>query len=395
MKSDDARLVESVLAGNLDDYRQLVDAYQLLAEQWAFRQVRNISNAEEIAQEAFVEAYFRLDTLRQPGKFGGWLRRIVVNTAVSWVRRSKSTVRFDDIVSISKDGKVHELYNRYEEPTPHDLVERQEREDLLRRAIDALSPTHRDIIRMFYYDDCSYKEIAARLTMSVAAVKSMLHRARRRLKEEVLRMSTGQTDSRIEISRKFGEQVTQDIVSVREELATIRQLLARLDPSPPPPAKDTVEQAVKEFRQIPENGEQMIRWGTIGAFGEVGADGAQHMAASILTMKQEEYFNSPDANDENVAVLAAAFTNSHTIRIFKHLFFYGNEKNTREEIKSECNLSDEELDAALEAFLDWRFAEWKDDQSLIYSSHGMNWVITLVGMTKAAIYHRDTGTEQE
>lgn len=208
-------------------------------------------------------------------------------------------------------------------------------------------------------------------------------------------MSSGQTDSRIEISRKFGEQVTQDIISVRDELAAIRQLLTRIDPSPSSPASDTVEQAVKEFRQIPEDDGQMIRWGTIGAFGEVGADGAQHMAASILTMKQEEYFNSPDANDENVAVLADAFTNPHTIRIFKHLFFHGNDKNTREKIKSECNLSDEELDAALEAFLDWRFAEWKDDQSLIYSSHGMNWVITLVGMTKAATHHRDTSIEQE
>ncbi len=395
MKNDDARLVESVLAGNLDDYRKLVDAYQLLAEQWAFRHVGNISEAEEIAQEAFVEAYFRLDTLRQVGKFGAWLRSIVANTAVSWLRRSKSTVRFDEITRISGNGNLHELYNRYEEPTPHDLLERQEQEDLLRRAIDALSPTHRDVIRMFYYDDRSYKDIAAHLTASEAAVKSMLHRARRRLKEEVLRMSTVRTDSRIEISRKFGEQVTQDIISVREELATIRQLLARLDPSPSSPAKETVEQAVKEFRQIPEDGGQMIRWGTIGAFGEVGADGAQHMAASILTMKQEEYFNSPDANDENVAILADAFTNPHTIRIFKHLFFYGNEKNTREEIKSECDLSDDELDAALEAFLDWRFAEWKDDHSLIYSSHGMNWVITLVGMTKAAIYHRDTSTEQE
>ncbi|MDE0299224.1 MAG: RNA polymerase sigma factor [Candidatus Poribacteria bacterium] len=395
MNNDDARLVESVLAGNLDDYRKLVDAYQLLAEQWAFRQVGNISEAEEIAQEAFVEAYFRLDTLRQAGKFGRWLRRIVVNTAVSWVRRRKSTVRFDDIASIYKDGKVHELYSCYEEPSPHDMIEQQEREDLLRRAIDALSPAHRDIIKLFYYDDCSSKEIADRLAISVAAVSSMMYRARRRLKEEMLRMSTGQTDSRIEISRKFGEQVTQDIISVREELAVIRQLLERLDPSPSPPAKDTVEQAVKEFRQIPEDDGQMIRWGTIGAFGEVGADGAQHMAASILTMKQEEYFNSPDADDENVAVLADAFTNSHTIRIFKHLFFFGNEKNSREDIRSECNLSDEELDAALEAFLDWGFAEWKDDQSLVYTSHGMNWVITLVGMTKAAIYHRETGIEKE
>ena len=222
MKKDDARLVESVLAGNLDDYRKLVDAYQLSAEQWAFRQVRNISDAEEIAQEAFVEAYFRLDTLRQAGKFDGWLRRIVINTAVSWLRRRKATVRFDEITGISKDGELHEHYYRYETPTPHNLLERQEQEDLLRRAIDALSPTHRDIITMFYYDDRSYKDIAGLLTTSEAAVKSMLYRARRQLKEEVLRMSSGQIDSKIEISRKFGEQVTQDIISVREELATIR-----------------------------------------------------------------------------------------------------------------------------------------------------------------------------
>ena len=395
MKNDDARLVESVLAGNLDDYRKLVDAYQLLAEQWAFRQVRNISDAEEIAQEAFVEAYFRLDTLRQAGKFGGWLRRIVVNTAVSWLRRRKCTVSFDEIASISGDRELHERYNRYELPTPYDLLERKEEEDLLRRAIDALSPTHRDVITMFYYDDRSYKDIAVRLTTSEAAIKSMLHRARRRLKEEVFRMSKGQVDSRIEISRKFGEQVTQDITTVREELAAIRQLLARLDPSTPPSASDSVERAVKEFRRLPEDDGQMIRWGTIGAFGEVGVDGAQHMAASILTMKQEEYFNRPDANDENVAVFADAFANPHTIRICKYLFFHGSEKNTREEIKSECNLSDEELDVALEAFLDWRFVEWKDEQSLIYSSHGMNWVISLVGMTKAAIHQRDTSSEQE
>ena len=378
MKNDDARLVESVLAGNLDDYRKLVDAYQLSAERWAFRQVRNISDAEEIAQEAFVEAYFRLDTLRHAGKFGGWLHRIVANTAVSWLRRRKCTVSFDETASISGDGELFKRYNRSEAPTPHDLLERKEEEDLLRRAIDALSPTHRDIIRMFYYDDRSYKNIAARLTTSEAAIKSMLYRARRRLKEEVFRMSTGQVDSRIEISRKFGEQVTQDITTVREESAS-----------------DSVERAVKEFRRLPEDDGQMIRWGTIGAFGEVGVDGAQHMAASILTMKQEEYFNRPDANDENVAVFADAFANPHTIRICKYLFFHGSEKATREEIKRECNLTNKELDAGLEAFLDWRFVEWKDEKLLMLSSHGMNWVITLIGMTKAAIYQRDTSSEQE
>ena len=381
MKNDDARLVESVLAGNLDDYTKLVDAYQFLAEQWAFRHVRNISDAEEIAQEAFVEAYFRLDTLRQAGKFGGWLRRIVANTAVSWLRRCKSTLRFDEIASISGDGELCERYNRHEAPTPHDLLERQEQEELLRMAIDAISPTHRDVIRMFYYDDYSYKEIAACLTTSEAAVKSMLHRARRRLKEEVLRMSRGQTDSRIEISRKFGEQVTQDIISVREELTTIRQLLKRLDPG------DSIAQAINEFRKLPLGDEQMIRWGFMGCWGS--ADSPEHLAYSIHTMKQEEYFGTTEVGDGNVASFADAFTNPHTIQICKYLFFrQGNENATREEIKRECNLSDEESDAALKAFLDWRFVAWKGEELLILGQ-GMNWVITLIGMTREAINQRN------
>ena len=395
MKNDDARLVESVLAGNLDDYRKLVDAYQLSAEQWAFRQVRNISDAEEIAQEAFVEAYFRLDTLRQAEKFAGWLHRIVVNTAVSWLRRRKCTVSFDETASISGGGELSERYNRSEAPTPHDLLERQEQKDLLRRAIDALSPTHRDIIRMFYYDDRSYKDIAARLTTSEAAVKSMLYRARTRLKGEVLRMSTGQIDSKIEISRKFGEQVTQDIISVREELASIRQVLDRLDRDDPSSTSDSVQRAYNEFRRLPEDDERMIRWGFLGAFGKGGVDGAEHSACSIHTMKQEEYFNSPDASDENIAVFADAFTNPHTIRICKYLFFrQDNEKATRDEIKRECNLTNKELDAGLEAFLDWRFVAWKGEE-LLMLGHGMSWVITLIGMTKEAINQRDTSNEQK
>lgn len=385
MKNDDARLVESVLTGNLDDYRKLVDAYQLLAERWAFRQVRNISDAEEIAQEAFVEAYFRLDTLRQPGKFGGWLRRIVVNTAVSWLRRSKTTIHLDEIANISGDGELYERFNRHEAPTPHDLLERREQEELLRMAIDAISPTHRTIIRMFYYDDHPYKEIAASLRTTEAAVKSMLHRARRRLKEEVLRMSTGQTDSRIEISRKFGEQVTQDIISVREELATIRQLLKRLDPG------DSIAQAINEYRKLPLGEGKMIRWGFMGCWGST--DSPEHLAYSIHTMKQEEYFGTPEVSDGNVAAFADAFTNPHTIQICKRLFFrQSNENATREEIKKECNLSDEELDAALKAFLDWRFIAWNGEELLILGQ-GMNWVITLIGMTREAINQRNASGE--
>jgi RNA polymerase sigma-70 factor (ECF subfamily) len=187
VKDDDANLVKSVLAGNLDDFLKLVEKYQYAAERWAFHHVKNLSDAEGIAQEAFVEAYFRLDTLREPRRFGSWLRSIVNNTSISWLRRRRQTVSFEEISSIHSDGEVFERYSRYDEPAPDDLLEQQERDGQLHEAISMLPPMYQRVITMFYFDSCSYREIAACLDVSAASVKSMLHRARQQLRKEMLK----------------------------------------------------------------------------------------------------------------------------------------------------------------------------------------------------------------
>jgi RNA polymerase sigma-70 factor (ECF subfamily) len=187
VENDDANLVRSVLSGNPDDFRKLVDKYQYVAERWAFHHVRNLSDAESVAQEAFVEAYFRLDTLRDPHTFTSWLRSIVINTAISRLRQRRSTVSFEEIVNRYDHTESVERCQRYEVPKPDDLLERQEQEQLLRSAIGSLPATYQIVITMFYFDSCSYKEIAAHMDSSVAAVKSTLHRARQRLRKEMLK----------------------------------------------------------------------------------------------------------------------------------------------------------------------------------------------------------------
>ena len=185
MKKDDARIIKSVLAGDLDNFRVLVDRYHLPAEQWAFHHVRNMSDAEEIAQEAFAEAYFRLDTLQQPRQFGGWFRRIVTNIAISWFRRGRSTVSFEEISDIYSHNSVR--YSRYDVPSPTDRLDQNERVEKLHAAIATLPRTYRQVITRFYFDGRSYKEIAVELDISVAALKSRLHRAKEQLKKEMLK----------------------------------------------------------------------------------------------------------------------------------------------------------------------------------------------------------------
>jgi RNA polymerase sigma-70 factor (ECF subfamily) len=184
---NDAELIKSVLSGNINDFRKLLKKYQYSAERWAFHHVKNLADAEGIAQEAFVEAYFRLDVLRDPDRFGSWLHSIVNNTAVSWLRRRRSTVSFEEIDSIYGDGGVSEHYSRHDVPTPDDILGQQERERQLQSAISALPYTYQRVIIMFYFDDCSYKDIAACLDTSVSAVKSTLHRARQQLRKEMLK----------------------------------------------------------------------------------------------------------------------------------------------------------------------------------------------------------------
>lgn len=187
MVENDAELVKSVLSGNTNDFRKLLEKYQYAAERWAFHHVKNLADAENIAQEAFVEAYFRLDVLHDPNRFGSWLHSIVNNTAVSWFRRRRSTVSFEEIDSIYSSGGLFEHYSRYDVPTPVDLLEQQERERQLQLSISALPHTYQSVIIMFYFDDRSYRDIAACLNISVSAVKSTLHRARQQLRKEMLK----------------------------------------------------------------------------------------------------------------------------------------------------------------------------------------------------------------
>lgn len=181
-------------------------------------------------------------------------------------------------------------------------------------------------------------------------------------------MAEERVNSRIETNSEFSQQVMSEINSLREELATIRRLLER---------GHSLSQAIEEYRYLPSNLEDPIRWGFIGTWGKGGSS----CTYSIMTMNQDGYFEKPHSSDEVVADFAAAFTNPNTIKVCK--YFFRNKERSREEIKKGCKLSDEELDAAVKLLLEWYFAEWKDGM-LENVEHGVNYVVTLVGMAQVA-----------
>lgn len=135
-----------------------------------FRVARSIlhtdEDAEDAVQEAICSAYEKLDSLRDPERFKAWLLRILANQCYSACRRSRPTVALSEIQDVLPAAGT-------------DSTERL----TLWQAVESLPPDLRVTIALFYYEDCSIRQISGILGLSQAAVKTRLHRGRERLKQ--------------------------------------------------------------------------------------------------------------------------------------------------------------------------------------------------------------------
>jgi RNA polymerase sigma factor (sigma-70 family) len=171
----DAALVALARRGDKNSFGELLARYQPLARQVALGFIRDEELAGELAQEAMLQAYLSLDHLRDDARFASWLYGIVLNVCRTHVRNQKATYLWLDAVfdSLPFSGML---------PTPQEVAEERELHTMVQRAINALSPQNRAATLLFYYDELSLQEIAARLGISISAVKGRLHKSRKQLR---------------------------------------------------------------------------------------------------------------------------------------------------------------------------------------------------------------------
>jgi RNA polymerase sigma factor (sigma-70 family) len=184
----DAELVEIARLGDKAAFGELVRRYQTLAVAMARRMVSQDACAQELAQDALLQAYLSLDRLRDATRFKSWLCGIVLNLCRSYLR-DQNTVFFSLETlagGVQLDGSA--FLDRGQ--SPEQLAEECELHEAVLEAIKALSTRDREITLSFYYDQLSALEIAGLLNISVGAVKVRLHRARRHLKEKLLAQYT-------------------------------------------------------------------------------------------------------------------------------------------------------------------------------------------------------------
>jgi len=174
----DGELVGQTRGGDREAYGELVARYQGHVYGLAYSLVDNWVEAQDIAQEAFIRAYVNLDQLREPERFAAWLRRVAFSVGMNWMK-----ARRPDLF-VQLDGRVDldTLEIPDFRPGPPEVVERRELAGAVLRAVGTLPPKYRVPLTMFHLDGLSYQKVADFLDIPVGTAKSLIHRARAKLK---------------------------------------------------------------------------------------------------------------------------------------------------------------------------------------------------------------------
>lgn len=176
----DEHLVAAAVAGNLAAFERLVERYRDLVVRVAARIVGR-EEAEDVAQDALLRAFHRLDRFRHEAPFRSWLLRIVHNTALNHLAKRVPT----PVEDVPETDEHNDAAGR----TPASSLEERERRDRLATKLTQLRPQHRSVLVLRDVEGLSYEEISAVTEMPLGSVKGRLHRARAEL-VDILRNNT-------------------------------------------------------------------------------------------------------------------------------------------------------------------------------------------------------------
>ena len=169
-KDRDLADVRSVLEGNPLAFENIVRRWQKPLINLAYRFCHDRQRAEEMAQDAFLQIYRKLDKFRGDAAFSTWLFAVSLNSFRSALRRRSLPVESIDVLAEIADGQF-----------PHLLLEQRERDSLVRRAVAVLPPKYRDAVILFYFKEMNLTESSEILGVSEGTLKARLHRGRKLL----------------------------------------------------------------------------------------------------------------------------------------------------------------------------------------------------------------------
>ncbi len=180
MSRTDQELIRETLNGETAAYGELVLRYQDRLFNSLLRVVRTRDDAQDAAQDAFLQAYQKLDSFRGDSQFFSWLFRIAMNAGLSKLRRKSSK----DISLSAQQDQGYDVTDHTAVDPSHSMNQSEQQSRVL-NALNALPDDYRVVLSLKELDGLKYEEIAEIVGCPIGTVRSRIHRARQELKEKL------------------------------------------------------------------------------------------------------------------------------------------------------------------------------------------------------------------
>lgn len=175
-------IISALRAGDARAFENLLDQFQDKVYRSCLSYLPNPQEAEDIAQEVFVEVYQSIHKFEAKSSLSTWIYRITANKCLEHLRKKKAKKRLGFLQSII-GGEIEEDKRAYLSDYNHPgaKLEAKEKLALLQKAVESLPDGQRVVITLFYFEQKSQKEISEITDKSISSVESLLFRAKKKL----------------------------------------------------------------------------------------------------------------------------------------------------------------------------------------------------------------------
>lgn len=182
---EDFRLIDLAIAGDDSAYAKLLQRYKKAVYHVVLRMVRNIDDAEDLTIESFAKAFKNLHRFKKDFTFSTWLFRIATNNTIDFIRKKKLNTLSIENTFTDDDGQSVSIDVEDENLDPQEEAIRAQKAELIQLFVDKLPGKYQKLVRLRYFHELSYEEIAEELEAPLGTVKAQLHRARELMFEMV------------------------------------------------------------------------------------------------------------------------------------------------------------------------------------------------------------------
>lgn len=176
---EDFELIDKATVKNDESaYAELLNRYRKPVYHMILKMVRNVDDAEDLTIEAFAKAFKNLHKFKKDYTFSTWLFRIATNNSIDFIRKKKLETLSLDTSFKDDNGDAVTIDVKDNNLDPQEVAIKSQKIELIRMFVTKLPPKYQRLVRLRYFQEYSYDEIAKELDAPLGTVKAQLHRAR-------------------------------------------------------------------------------------------------------------------------------------------------------------------------------------------------------------------------